>query len=427
MTRPTMLIPTLVSSLLCACVAAGQPTHAVIGPDLTRRSVEFLGFDGGRLTVRDAGEVAAGRANLPTERMIDLEEVVALIPLGAILPVDPSAVLGPAGVVDDRPDAIIETVDGQRLWVELLTADASIDPPVVRARISTGAVVAIALERVSSIYTAESGETRPVTPDAEGFDAVAFGNGDVVSGFVASIGHEVVIETDGGDIRAPIARVARLTLANLPAPPAPTLIATIDGVIMAADALSGSPGRMIVSLADASVKPLRSEGAPREIGISVERLAGIVRGSSAGRLVPLGAGGPPTYEAAAGRRWTEAPVMPEGRAYLAGLGPITLRGPMSATWTTPEGATRFATELRLDRGPWASCEVTFVATVANGAEVELWTSALASGSTRTADVNVALPRGTVSITARIDAGAFGPVQDGVALEAARLLVGDGGG
>lgn len=378
---------------------AAPMAHVIVDRGLVLRSVFLGSVDDTAATVfRGQGMAEA----------VPLDNVLLITPdFGLLLP-PPAALLGPAGVADGLPDAIVETTDGQRLALEL-------GPPAGRdltGRLDAGVDLALPLDRVRRVVFAAAGLTPPRDPSTD--DVVLLANGDVLTGFVESIGSVVTIDLASGPLEVPVDRVASVTIAADPEPPARLLLATYDGLIVAVESMRATGERLDVWPADA-VDPAAT------LMLSCRRVAGLYRRDDAARAAPLAPVAVTGVRPSPSRRTTEAPLGLGADQAIAGFGDIEISGPLSGDWPVPAGVTRFATEAMLARGDWANCELRVEALSPAGAATPLWAARLtpdAPGAT----CNALVPPGTSALRIILDEGDLGPVHDRVTLRRPRVLV-----
>ena len=318
----------------------------------------------------------------------------------------------------------VELTDGRRLLGSLVQEEAPDD--AIWWEVDGLGVVRVPLEEISRIVFADVR-----APDGEpAEDLVDLRNGDRTSGFVASIGERVVIETGGADIDLPLAYVAAIALAN----PGSSLEGTVawlaSGAVIRVEGFGPNEGGRVELLTTGASYPTEAgldedeAEQPTRPTVALGDLWAVA--FEAERLTPLATLPPANQRPSEGRRWTEPLRMEDPREALLGAPTMTVPGPMSVTWTLPQGATRFATTASLPPAMrlWGDCELVVRITTSDGRR-ELHRARLHDESPVSV-VNVALPASgealrELSIT--VEPGEFGPIQDRVVFVRPLLLTG----
>lgn len=272
-----------------------------------------------------------------------------------------------AGVDIDRSEVVACVVDADRLQPlafltqasvgTLILTDGQFLPGALRTDTSSPrwehrwiGSIPLKTDLISEIRLVAT-RRAPARPDS---DSILLQNGDVVLGFVDSIGDEVVVEpADGGNeetdqpakpsdgAQAPskrriqVERIAAIAFATLESPPADdALLWTTDGTIVRAKDISFDPDpgwRFLLADADlvgqADAKPI-SGVVTKPTAILLDRAS----------ITPLAACGPPKQSAAESSYRYE--TTPEARIdapeqALLGLGSIELDGPTQASFRLP--------------------------------------------------------------------------------------------
>ncbi|MFI4898465.1 MAG: hypothetical protein ACIARR_11640 [Phycisphaerales bacterium JB059] len=415
-------LPTRIGAALGAMLLTPTLGHA--GDDGVRRLLldRQLNATEVRVTAIDGGEVrwvdSAGR---PRARSI--RELLAVI--------DPEGGLLPDGVrrqvIESLGAPLVETTDGQRLLARLgeTDTDEQIELTLVggqRVRVSVEDIASVTSPRAVFGATHAPARERPID------DVVELANGDVVTGFVASLGARVAIEVDGRVQEIPLADVARVRLANPERTAEGTRVWLDDGSILGAGPIA-SAGDAMITFDLTLGRPLStgSEGDPETaVRVPLSRVAGVVFDAGSSGVRPLASMRPEAYAPTGDRRWTPAPITGDSAQAVLGAATIELPGPMRVRWALPEGARRLAGVATLGEtpGPWADCSVSVLLN-AGGETIELARARLHPSQGDLA-FNVELPDTLGgedrSLEVRVDAGAYGPIQDRVLLERVLLLV-----
>lgn len=296
------------------------------------------------------------------------------------------------------------------------------DEPIVAWESALFGPLQIAIDRVSYIEFVPSRIVPP--PDLR--DHVVLINGDVISGFVESMGEEVTIDADSRSMKLPIDRIASVTLAGRSEPVAGQVVWLKDGSTVALREVASSPGGLRVSLRE----PPR--GAPRQTQgdltpaatVSMSDVLALSRDAS--RLVELASLTPTDQSPAPGRRWTTPIRVRYPGLHVLGQGEIHIDGPMRITWSLPPHAARIrgVAELPEASRTWGDCVLIVSAVGADGESRELIRERI-HGERHTIEFTAALPpasRRGATLIITLDEGAFGPVHDRLILRGALILL-----
>ncbi len=246
-------------------------------------------------------------------------------------------------------------------------------------------------------------------------DEIVLLNGDVVRGFVESVGAQVAVQLKPGEAatKYPLTRVDRVLIANpLGAPSGPcawlsdgSMIALAEGAASGPDFLA-APGRLGGSL---RVKP------HEVVGIALE----------AGLMTPLSACAVAEYRAAPERSWTSPPKVSTGDSPLNASN-IEIPGPMTVEWELPIGATRLSGTVELTRSTerWGDCVVVIEDVLPGVAPKRVFNQRLTADAPRAAyDVAIsATGQAGHRLRVVLEVGENGPILDRVVLTRPLLLI-----
>jgi hypothetical protein len=349
----------------------------------------------------------------------------------AILPAEPDSESSDVGVVTmpmmdlgESGQGWLETIDGER-WRGRAVAQ---DDDGLRWEHPVLGPLELSMERVRQVRLAGSldamhsdhaGDT-----DSQTQDLVWLANGDRVEGFVESIwpGVRVEVREQFRDF-APDA-VASIELANTPEAVTGMLVRLEDGSVVRAERLVMDERGKVAIGAVSSAKDL-PESPPSGASVLPSMLEWSQIKSvviEASRIVPLAGLRVKETRALGGRPWASPMRLERSEQGLPWTPDLILPGPMEVEWMLPsEGASgkrRVAFEAVMPPGQWTwgDCEIVVIA---DGAEL---VRARVNGRTPTAKVNVAVPAGVRGLSVRSESGRFGPVQDGLRLKGAVLVV-----
>lgn len=285
--------------------------------------------------------------------------------------------------------------------------------------------IAVALEQIARLETlvdtalgnSASDDASLAHPaNAPQDDSVVLLNGDAVHGFVESLGAEVVVQGKSGEppARFPLARVARIVMANPPTPPSGPRVWLSDG--------------SVIALASGAVDSEDFLSAAGRLGGALHAKPNEVTGlvMDAGLLTPLSECAVAEYHAAPERAWTRPPRTVRGDGPL-NAGNIELPGPMTVEWTLPPSAARLSGSVELARSTerWGDCVVVIEDAAAGAPPKRLFNQRLTADAPSAAfDVALssAVARPDHRLRVMVQAGENGPILDRVVLVRPMLLL-----
>ena len=387
-----------------ACVGAGlgvgrpalaQGDWELMDRDLHRQRVELTQMRDGAAFFVDAD----GRTrSAPTSSLLALihEQPPEERPARDLLWIRQQAELfGPLpGGQQDAPAPFgpwLELTDGQRWSGSLVSGRGDMIIWSLRGVVD----LSLPLDRVRAMVLRPSAMQTP--PGVE--DRVVLVNGDVLDGFVASVGEPTRIESAAGDVEVPMDRLASMVLANPNAPPTGVFVWTDADILSARSVEVLVTGRVLLQMG--------SESPDAAVEFPASGLRAVLLDASA--ISPLVSMPMADVEHPAGLLWAGPPLLGEGGPL--GAGAIELRGPVLVRWRFPRGAARFAATALLPPAMWAwgDCEI-----VVRAGGAELYRERL-NAERPQVEVNVPLG-GSTELVVEIESGASGPVQDHVRLE-----------
>jgi hypothetical protein len=247
----------------------------------------------------------------------------------------------------------------------------------------------------------------------DGTDTVWMLHGDVLSGFVASLSPTTLtLERDGSATPLAMDRISAIALQSEPRARqgmrvwlGDATIAEISGLDLTDDgAVRLSRGEASISLLLADVEALAVDHA------ALWALADLPLQSS-----PARSASDPTTT----RRWTPPAILRGSTLSPMGVRDIELPGPMSVTWTLPEGTRRiaFVAELAMSSRELGDCIL--LVTSNDGSERARHRLSSAEPSS---PVNVEVPPGTTTLSVTLLPGEGGVMQDRVLLRRGLVLV-----
>ncbi len=411
--------------LATLCVAAGLAPAAraddgvpriLLDRELNTRRVMLTGIDDDWVTWLDAAD---------RQRRAPTADLVAILaPGGEIMP-EPMR----NQIARSLNFPIIETTDGQRLTARV-RPDSERSSEHVELVLVGGSTLRVRVEQINRLSMPRADAPAADAPDDALDDVVVLANGDTLRGFVAHLGPEITIEVEGAVRRVSLDQVARIDLANPPAPAMGARARLDDGSVLACESISTEGGVVTLRLSlgagerDASGS---ESSAATELRLPISRIAGVVfdRGEGGAAVRALSDASPTTFRPTGSRRWAPAPKFDTNAAGVLGDARIVLPGPMSVRWSIPDDASRIAGVLSLGERPgaWADCDVVIRVIDEDGVASELARHRLRAAEPE-AGFNLDLAWGGTgrAIEFVVEEGAYGPVQDRVVLDRVLLLV-----
>lgn len=407
------------------------PIRTLITTDLSRRSV--------RIAEWTSAGIRVASPDLPEE--LAAESAREIVPLDSVLAVvAPEAgeeAITPHADQDRRlqpPESglvRVTLVDGQRFvgTISMLSGAApragseqdSKEPPLILSAASFGDL-RIALDHVRDIEVLRGPGQADIPRDTKvepASDRVVLANGDVLEGFVESIGPEVVIAPDAKDSaaaprRLPLARCSRILLAN-PSEPLEGPAIWVSGPAGQIQVVR-SESWSITPSGEAQITP-RLPGERRSPSAVPSALI-LAIAPDASLLVPLSTLPPPQFTPDPSRPWSHAPQVDPGLQSPLALGDALLPGPMTATWTLPDGVVALsgAVELAPDARIWGDCTVS-IERASGGSTSPIWSGRLSPDHPHQ-DLKASWPpaSGSAVFTVKVEAGAGGHIHDQVVLK-----------
>ncbi len=427
-----------------------RPNFLLLDGSLHASPLQLAGI---RAAGRSVALVDAGGTQVP----LTVDDVSALVPLwwappapdGGASPLDGA----PADLaVDDALSGLLRVTDGQRFTGRISSAGQPVADAVAWNHPVFGTLV-FPLDNIRELSLRPPGPAAPGvaaggagSPPAKN-DRVLMVNGDVVTGFVESVGATVTISVGGKALGAPLEQIAKITLQNPSRTPDPLPRLWLgDGTVVSVARFGqvGVDGRVPVEIACPSLGgPSKKTAAPSKdrpseavavpsIGASSIDLGAIAAMvADASRLVPLAQLTIASQKAVGDRRryepvemlWNDVPVDAVSHPVLDAPD-VFLPGPMAVEWPLPGGAARLAgwAELPHDSLVWGDC-VFSIGFVGPGEQYHELFSQRVNGQRPVAEFNVALAGAAGRLRITVDPGEHGPIQDRLLLRRALILLG----
>ena len=391
-------------------------TEAIlIDEELRGRAVRFAGIEGSSILIIDeTGRMTRANADsalalIAVQGPIDITQGI-----GAVLPSGyepPELADRLAHAVQRAGQGVVETAQGERLPGSLASTAGGAE--VLSWEHPAFGRIDLALDQIMRVIMPDMANAAlGKAPRRSDQDELVLANGDVLTGFLVTLGPRTAIETDSGVVEIDADRVAATVLAN-PAEPRLGLVVWLeDGTVTAARELGETP--------EGLVTVTREDGA----SAAYRPLAVRAVAFDASKLVPL-AVLDPVEQVTLGERPALTPirVVPHPDDYLLGevalldAQDVELPGPMRVVYDLPTGARRFAGTAGLDptSAPWGDCELVISVDGQERVRRRLHSDDVV------ASFNVDL-RGAQRLEVRVEAGRFGPIRDRVFIRRGLLLI-----
>lgn len=329
------------------------------------------------------------------------------------------------------PPVRVVLTDGQRLIGRVVEGkepaqaedgDAGSDFAVEVPALGSGPI-RIKLDRVVRVEaltdplapTSAPGPERSAEASESTDDTVVLVNGDVIHGFVESLGAQVVIQVkpDEPPTIYPLVRVERVRIANPLTPPSGPCVWLSDG--------------SMIALAPGAVSAPDFYAAPGRLGGVLHVKPGEVVGVAfdARTFAPLSGCEMVEYRASPDRAWTRPPRVLASGAPLNAAN-IEVPGPMTVEWALPAGAARLAGTAKLARSTerWGDCVVVVEDLVPGAAPRRVFSQRLSADAPE-AKFDVAIAPGAGPehrLRLIVESGENGPILDRVVLVRPILLL-----
>lgn len=412
-------------------VPRSAPLRSLVDGSLRPTQVRLLGIANGVVSYFSLGD-SPGSAKV---RTVPTDEVVAIV-----IPAEgPKARARRSPLLVSEPNSPpsvrVVLTDGQRLLgrvvestADLPRSDRTDDPSLIMEIPALGpGQIRVRLDQVVRLETlgdplaeeasAASATRRTLDAEAANDDRVLLANGDVIRGFVESLGVQVVVRSRPDDpvTTYPLVLVDRVYLSNPESLPDGPCVWLSDG--------------SMIALAHGAERSADFYSAPGRLGGALHAKPSEVVGVAfaAGRLVPLSGCKQAAYSASPDRAWTRAPSTPTEDVPLNAAN-IEIPGPMTVEWVVPPGATRFAGVAELVRSTerWGDCVMVLEDLPPAKSPRRLFEQRLSAGAP-SARFDVALsPSGSGEHRLRmtLESGEHGAILDRVVLVRPLLLIGD---
>lgn len=335
-----------------------------------------------------------------------------------------SPLLGQATVAFNEPSQmrLIRLVDGQIVHGRIFEShDADIIHADLYSSSTMRGVASISLERIVEIAPDRAARTNPMTDNARlESDSITMINGDVLSGFIESVGPTTMIDTGRGVVDIDFDRTSVISLSN-PVESVPGVyISTIDHLVLRASSFDFDFQHPLRVQIDGPSLGLETDA--RDVWIMDPNSAiGVFVHRATDKIVSLSSIQPESVEPTGNRDWTQFPTVIASHLSTPVLSTIDLHAPVKVVYEVPSGTTRFACQLSAPINTWTDCIATITAIGYDGSRTELHSSRL-NADHATVEINTRLDNECRHLEFRIDPGEYGPIQDRVLIVNPRLFV-----
>lgn len=318
-------------------------------------------------------------------------------------------------ILESQTTHFITLIDGQVVRAIILPDS---DPEYVNCTVLAGdqsrGEAFIPLERIQSIS-----QDRRLVSMTTNDDTITTNSGDVLTGFIESIGETTVIDSGTGLVRLQLAQIDSIALANIKEPVVGMYVTTTDG------------SRIMSSVFDIDFRHTLSMGInSQSIGLEMDAPATwlfdpdaasaihIVHGSQ--RIESLAAIEPEIIEPTGNRSWTPTPtVIPSTTDPV--FSAIDLRAPVRVVYRIPSNTSRFACTLNAPINTWTDCVAKIFSISGSGKPTLLFSSPI-NAEFPSHDLDLKIRPGVQQLEFLIEPGKHGPIQDRVLIEKPRLLI-----
>lgn len=384
--RPRSILSAIALIAVAAPASAGSGNFLLVRRDRPVVTVQVAEIAGGRLVYRE-----------PDSTWVTgpLDQCVAL--------------LNPDATMQLPQRGWLRLADGQRFPGEALSGGRASDDVIVWNQSSWLGRMEVPLDQLESVSFVP-GAAIPAPGDA---DVLALANGDRLQGFVTALGDPVEIEVFDGEpgdvhrIELPLGRVSAVRMVTPPQTPRGRRMWLIDGTVVDADEIMlGDDGFFRIEGIDYVAEDL-----PKRIELVA--VAAVLFDQQG--LVPFASLTPRRVAGPESRYVVPEPAILDEIAPL-GLKRVELRGPLTARYVLPQGATYLTAEAEMSptARAWGDCDL-----IISDDGREIFSTRLNAASLRAA---IAVPLHGSTLTIEITEGAAGPIQDQVILKRAMILV-----
>lgn len=398
------------SLVIFALAAVGQPVSGPVAQTPAQRVLVTRDLAARQVLVTRLGEVVKYQGPNGRAQSMPLTEVLAILPAPS-----QTGSRRAASDADAEPRAVLalatgEKVHGEAVWPEMPSESFGWRSELLGQ-------FAVKLDEVLGWHA--EGVDMPLGSAAG--DVLRLANGDVLSGFLATVSTgKISIEVDKKARTVDPSVVVAASLSTPAKPGAGPMVFLNDGTALLIDGLAAGTGDAQSGAVLAATR--------RGQSLSIRADTVVAYAADASALTSLSALSQPLMTPTGGRNWTPGIEVVDPTAPL-GISDIVLPGPMEVTWTLPGKAGRIAASLELDPASrvWGDCVVTVTLTSGKGAAgsggagKDLLKARLNEDSPVASFLAETVGGGSIKI--KVDPGERGPVQDRVIIRRPMILLG----
>ena len=382
---------TLLAALAAPALAQPETPHILLDRDLNPSHVRVVSISRDLITVR---------AQDSSVRKVPTAQVLALFLSPRV------GARGPSG--GTASSHWLSLADGRRLRGQVQLPAEPAPGELVFGSIALGPI-SLKMDDISSLILRKGA----AAPHSDSADSLLLANGDTVEGFVESFGERVTIsptDPNAQPLSLPAENIAALSLANPPTRGSGAIVWTTDETL-AYESISLAPSGAC------TLRLLTPTGETRDYQTDAPSLNAIITDVSS--VVALSDLTVLSATTTGNRKWSPSPIT---RTELGASinEDIEISGPARVEWTLPQGATRLAGLAKLPESCRDWGDLTFTLRLGTSDGAPAFTARLNRANPE-AEFNVRIPLGTETLTAEIDPGPDGPIQDRVRLARTLLL------
>lgn len=309
----------------------------------------------------------------------------------------------------------IAFIDGQIIQATILP---NTDPDTLTCIIITGSAergqANIPLEQILQITNA-----MPVATPAPVNDTITTTAGDVLIGFIESIGETSSIETDTGTLYIPHTQIESIALANIKEPSPGIYTTTADGLRIKSDTFNiDFKHALAINIDHKSIGITPTTNPTWLLGPNAATGIHVVHPSQ--HIKSLTHIQPDLIEPTGDRSWTPTPTVITNIAEPI-LSIIDLQAPVRVLYPIPANTTKFACTLSAPINTWTDCIANIYSISSAGTSTMLF-SAPINADNPSHTIDLMLEPNIKKLEFRIEPGKHGPIQDRVLIGQPRLLI-----
>ncbi len=315
-----------------------------------------------------------------------------------------------------QPTRFITFVDGQIIQASILP---NTNPDILTCRIVTDNTergkANISLEQVLQITKTMPTDTITQPED----DTITTTTGDVLTGFIESIGEISSIETDTGVLYIPLLQIESIAFANIKEPSIGIYTSTTDGLRIKSDTFNIDFKHALAINIDHDSIGIAPSSNPTWL-LHPNAASGFHVVHPSQHIQSLAHIQPELVEPTGDRAWTPTPSTITNIQEPI-LSSIDLRAPVRVVYPIPSNATRFACTLIAPINTWTDCIAEIYTITSSGTSTMIFSSPI-NADNPSHTIDFMLDSTIEKLEFRIEPGKHGPIQDRVLIEHPRLLI-----